>query len=202
VFDLAGVPSEVIDVVVGLLARVIFEMMFWGRQLPGVGRQLPILMVFEEAHSYLPNGDMRFVQGFARRTVQRILKEGRKYAVGAMVVSQRPSELDETILSQCGTLFALRLSNSNDHGRVKSAVPDDLVGVTNLLPALRTGEALILGEAVQIPSRVKIDLVEPRPNSNDPEVAKSWADKRLSSPDYAAAVTAWRGQQQAAPKKK
>lgn len=201
VFDLAGVPPEVIDIVVGLLARLIFETMFWGRQLSGIGRQRPVLMVFEEAHSYLPNGDARFVQGFARRAVQRILKEGRKYAVGAMVVSQRPSELDETILSQCGTFFALRLTNSNDHGRVKSAVPDDLVGFTNLLPALRTGEALILGEAVQIPSRVRIELVEPRPDSKDPAVAESWATKRCVSPDYAAAVTAWREQQLAKPQK-
>lgn len=202
VLDLAGVPPEITDMVVGLVARVIFEVMFWGRQLIGMGRQRPVLMVFEEAHAYLPNGDARFVQGYARRAVQRILKEGRKYAVGAMVVSQRPSELDETVLSQCGTFFALRLTNSSDHGRVKSAVPDDLVGFTNLLPALRTGEALVVGESVQIPSRVRVDLVEPRPDSKDPLVAKSWGSKRVADPDYAAAITAWRGQRQAVPKSK
>src|SRR5262249_6216173 len=84
ILDLAGVPSEVIDLVVGLLARVLFETMFWGRNLPGVGRTRPLLLVFEEAHSYLPSGEARFIQGYARRSVQRILKEGRKYGVGAI----------------------------------------------------------------------------------------------------------------------
>jgi hypothetical protein len=197
VFDLAGVPPEIIDIVVGLLARIVFEMSFWGRKLPGMGKQRPMLMVFEEAHSYLPSGEAKFVQGYARRAVQRILKEGRKYAVGAMVVSQRPSELDETILSQCGTFFALRLTNSQDQSRVKSTVPDDLAGLTNLLPALRTGEALVVGDAMQIPSRIRVDLVEPRPESTDPPIAARWREQREPTPDYAAAVTAWRHQKQA-----
>ena len=103
VFDLAGVPAEITDLVVGAISRILFEMVFWVRYLPGVGRQRPLLAVFEEAHLYLPQGDARFLQGYARRVVQRILKEGRKYGFGAVVVSQRPSEVDETILSQCGT---------------------------------------------------------------------------------------------------
>ena len=194
ILDLAGVPSEIIDLVVGLLARVLFETMFWGRGMAGVGRRRPLLLVFEEAHTYLPSGEARFIQGYARRAVQRILKEGRKYGVGAVVVSQRPSELDETILSQCGTFLSLRLTNSNDQGRVRSTVPDELTGLINLLPVLRTGEALILGEAMEMPSRVRIDLVEPRPDSGDPQVAKLWAQNRAAAPDYAGAVTAWRRQ--------
>ena len=194
ILDLAGVPSEIIDLVVGLLARVLFETMFWGRNLAGVGKQRPLLLVFEEAHTYLPSGEVRFIQGYARRSVQRILKEGRKYGVGAIVVSQRPSELDETILSQCGTFISLRLTNSTDQGRVKSTVPDELTGLTNLLPVLRTGEALVLGEAIQMPSRVRIDLIEPRPNSSDPNVSKLWSEPRADAPDYATAITAWRRQ--------
>jgi DNA helicase HerA-like ATPase len=194
VLDLAGVPSEIIDVVVGLLARVLFETIFWGRDLPGVGKTRPLLLVFEEAHAYLPSGEARFIQGYARRSVQRILKEGRKYGVGAVVVSQRPSELDETILSQCGTFISLRLTNTIDQGRVKSTVPDELSGLTNLLPTLRTGEALILGEAIQMPSRVRIDLVEPRPNSGDPNVSQLWSQSRSATVDYARAITAWRRQ--------
>src|SRR5262249_43888909 len=183
-----------IDLVVGLLARVLFETMFWGRNLPGVGRTRPLLLVFEEAHSYLPSGEARFIQGYARRSVQRILKEGRKYGVGAIVVSQRPSELDETILSQCGTFMALRLTNSSDQGRVRSTVPDELASLTNLLPVLRTGEALILGEAIQMPSRVRVDLIEPRPNSGDPEVSQLWTQVQPGTADYGAAITAWRRQ--------
>lgn len=195
VFDLAGVPAEVTDLVVGALSRILFETVFWGRDLPGVGRQRPLLVVFEEAHLYLPHGDPRFLHGYARRVVQRILKEGRKYGFGAIVVSQRPSEVDETILSQCGTFIALRLTNSNDQARIRAAVPDELPGFTTLLPILRTGEAVIVGEATQIPSRVRIRLVEPRPASADPEFAKLWSSSRKAAADYSSAITIWRRQQ-------
>ena len=197
VFDLGGIPFEVVDLVVGMLTRIIFEMWFWGRDLSGVGRQAPTLVVFEEAHSYLPRGEGRFIQGFARKAVQRIFKEGRKYGVGAIVVSQRPSELDETILSQCGTFFSLRLANSEDQGRVKAIVPDALSGLIDLLPALRTGEAVVLGEAVPLPCRIRIPLVEPRPRSDDPPVAEHWKKGRSEIVEYAKAVTGWRIQEQA-----
>ncbi len=199
VFDLGGLPFEVTDLVVGMLARIIFEVAFWGRDLNGVGRQAPVLMVFEEAHAYLPRGESRFVQGFARRAVQRVFKEGRKYGVGAIVVSQRPSELDETVLSQCGTFFALRLTNAEDQGRVKAVVPDALSGLIDLLPALRTGEGVILGEAVPLPCRVRLPLVEPRPRSDDPPVGENWRHERSTAPEYARAVTGWRVQEQPAP---
>jgi len=194
VFDLAGVPPEIMDLVVGLLSRALFEVMFWGRDLPGIGKQRPVLLVFEEAHRYLPSGEGYFIQGYARRSVQRVLKEGRKYGIGALLVSQRPSELDETILSQCGTFIALRLSNSQDQARVRSAFPDELSGLTDLLPALRTGEAIISGEATQIPSRIRIQLVEPRPSSIDPTVSKLWASSTEEKREYLKAVTNWRRQ--------
>jgi DNA helicase HerA-like ATPase len=195
VLDLGGVPSEVIDLVVGVVTRILFETMFWGRDLPGIGRQRPLLIVYEEAHIYLPKGGAeQFISGYSRKAVRRIFKEGRKYGIGAIVISQRPSELDETILSQCGTFFALRLSNSEDQGRVKSTVPDSLAGLTDLLPVLRTGEALVLGEAVQIPSRIRLPLIEPRPNSGDPEPVKCWLQKRTSDAGYAKSITAWRQQ--------
>jgi hypothetical protein len=194
VFDLAGVPAEVIDLVVGALSRILFETMFWGRNLPGVGRDRPLLAVFEEAHLYLPAGEAKFLQGYGRRVVQRILKEGRKYGFGAIVVSQRPSEVDETVLSQCGTFVALRLTNANDQSRVRAAVPDELPGFTTLLPILRTGEAIVVGEATQIPSRARIKLVEPRPASSDPAVAERWSTPRGASSDFSAAITNWRKQ--------
>lgn len=200
VLDLGGVPPEVTDLVVGVATRILFEGMFWGRDLPGIGKQRPLLLVYEEAHSYLPKGgSAQFVAGYAGRAVRRIFKEGRKYGVGAIVVSQRPSELDETILSQCGTFFALRLSNSDDQGRVRSTVPDALAGLIDMLPALRTGEALVLGEAVQIPCRIRLPLVEPRPKSDDPEPAKRWKESRIENPPYDKAVTGWRCQRMANP---
>lgn len=196
VLDLGGVPFEIIDLVVGVVSRILFEGMFWGRDLPGVGRERPLLIIYEEAHAYLPKGGTaQFVAGYAGRAVRRIFKEGRKYGIGAVVVSQRPSELDETILSQCGTFIALRLSNSDDQGRIRATIPDSLAGLLDLLPALRTGEALILGEGVKIPSRIRLPLIEPRPKSDDPEVAKLWAKKRQEDSLYKAAITGWRRQQ-------
>jgi DNA helicase HerA-like ATPase len=197
VFDLGGVPSEVIDLVVALISRIVFEVTFWGRRLPGIGKRGPLFVVFEEAHLYLPKGDAgRFLQGFSRRAVQRFFKEGRKYGVGGMVISQRPSELDETVLSQCGTFFALRLSTPEDQSRVKAIVPDALSGLLDVLPALRTGEAIIMGEAVTIPSRIRLPLVDPRPRSDDPEVGKRWKEARVENPEFEAAVSGWRVQEE------
>jgi len=201
VFDLGGVPSEITDLVVALISRILFEVCFWGRSLPGIGKLGPLLIVFEEAHLYLPKGEAgRFLQGFARRAVQRLFKEGRKYGVGGIVVTQRPSELDETVLSQCGTFFALRLSTPEDQGRVKAIVPDALSGLLDVLPALRTGEAVVMGEAVSIPSRVKVPLVDPRPRSDDPEVGKRWREKLVEKPAFTEAVSGWRVQEEPVPK--
>jgi hypothetical protein len=110
-------------------------------------------VVLEEAHSYLGRGE----SSPAAIAVRRIVKEGRKYGMGAMIVSQRPAEIDATILSQCGTLFAMRLSNSSDRAHVTSAVTDNLEGLLSMLPVLRTGEAIILGEAVQLPVRTQLE---------------------------------------------
>jgi hypothetical protein len=196
VLDLGGIPFEVTDLIVGVMTRILFEGMFWGRDLAGIGRQRPVLMVYEEAHGYLPRGGAsQFITGYATRAVRRIFKEGRKYGIGAIIVSQRPSELDETILAQCGTFFALRLSNGDDQGRIKSTVSDAVAGLIDLLPALRTGEVLVLGEAVKIPSRVRLPLIEPRPKSDDPETTKRWKEQRVAKPKYGIAVTSWRRQQ-------
>ncbi len=195
IFDLGGIPAEVVDLVVATVSRVIFEIGFWGRDLKGVGRQGPALMIFEEAHGYLPAGSQsNFIQGFARKAVQRIVKEGRKYGIGAMVVSQRPSELDETILSQCGSVFALRLSNPQDQARVASVLPDSMAGIMDILPSLRTGEAVIVGEILPIPSRVRFPRIEPRPKSDDPEVHKFWSGTPKSDAEFEAALQAWRTQ--------
>jgi hypothetical protein len=195
VFDLGGIPFDVVDLIVGVITRILFEAMVWGRDLPGMGRQRPLLLVYEEAHSYLPSGQgVQLVEGYAGRAVRRVFREGRKYGVGAIVVSQRPSELDDTILSQCGTFISLRLSNTDDKSRVRSTMPESILGLSEVLPALRTGEALIVGEAVQIVSRARIPLIEPRPRSDDPLAAECWGKAREPAPDYDLASTGWRTQ--------
>ena len=168
ILDLSGVPSSVLNDLVGAVLRVVYDALFWARNLPEGGRERPLLCVLEEAHVYLSKGN----EGLAAQVVKRIAKEGRKYGVGMMLVSQRPSEIDSTILSQCGTLFAMRLANDVDRGQVSSAATDNLKGLFDMLPVLRTGEAIIVGEAVSLPIRTMIDSLprENRPDSADPQV--------------------------------
>lgn len=194
ILDLGGIPFDVMDMVIGLITRICFETVFWGRNEQGIGRQRPLLMVYEEAHSYLPRGGSnQMVSGYSSRAVRRVCKEGRKYGIGALVVSQRPSELDESIVSQIGSFICLRLSNSEDQGIIKSVIPDNTSGLSNLLPSLRTGEGIVIGEAFKIPSRIKIPLIEPRPDSNDPKPSKEWK-KEFDTIDYTGTINNWRHQ--------
>lgn len=172
IFDLSNVPFEVLDITVGLITRVIYESMFWGRDEKNTGKDRPLLMVYEEAHSYLSDKDSSI---YAKKAVEKIFKEGRKFGVGSMVISQRPSELSETILSQVGTFIALRLTNSSDQSIVNSLAPDNMNTLIKLLPSLRIGEAIVIGEAIKIPTRVRIDEEFPRAASDDPELVKKWS---------------------------
>ena len=184
ILDLSNVPFEVMDITVGLITRFIYDSMFWGRFVENTGRNRPILIAYEEAHSYLGKGN----SFYAKEAVERIFKEGRKFGIGAMVISQRPSELSETILAQVGTFIALRLTNSSDQSIVKSIAPDNLNSLINLLPSLRIGEAVIVGEAINIPSRVRLPLQSPRPDSSDPNVVEKWNKEYISADDQYAQV--------------
>lgn len=191
ILDLSGIPSVVLVRLIGAILKIIFEGLFWGREKSEGGIERPMLVVMEEAHRYLG----RDADGPARSMVQRIVKEGRKFGIGAMIISQRPTEVDETILSQCGTFFALRLSNESDRGKVNAALPDNLAGIVNSLPILRTGEAIIIGESARLPIRCRITLPgeESRPNSEDPEVAGAWRRKRIGE-GFERMAAAWRSQ--------
>lgn len=203
ILDLSGVPSAITNDVIGILLRLIYDCLFWARHLSQGGRERPLLLVLEEAHTYL-NGD---IGGRASTVVQRIVKEGRKYGIGAMIVSQRPSEINSTILSQCGTFFALRLSNGNDRSKITGAISENLEGLTSMLPILRTGEAIILGEGVGIPMRTMIEPPpkDKRPDSADPVVCDElspedsmipggWGIPMEADPNYEEVVALWRQQ--------
>jgi len=166
ILDLSGIPPSVQSELVGAVLRIIYDALFWARNIPEGGRERPLLVVLEEAHSYLGR------ETGATTAVRKIAKEGRKYGIGMMLVSQRPAEIDQTILSQCGTIFALRLSNATDRGHIKGAASDNLDGLFAMLPILRTGEAIIVGEAVNLPIRTLITRPDPsrRPDSSDPRV--------------------------------
>lgn len=191
ILDLSGVPSAVLTRLVGSILRIVYEALFWSREKSEGGVQRPLLVVMEEAHRYLgPDTGVDAIE-----VVKRIAKEGRKYGVGAMVVSQRPAEVDETVLSQCGTVIALRLSNPIDRNRVKGTLPDNLAGLMDLLPVLRTGEAIITGEAARLPVRCRVTLPSTRyrPRSSDPQVTAAWGTRRVSE-GYQRVVASWRAQ--------
>ncbi len=168
ILDLSGIPATVLNDLIGALLRILYDALFWARNVPEGGRERPLMLVLEEAHAYLGKEH----SGTAAAAVRRIAKEGRKYGVGVMIVSQRPSEIDPTILSQCGTIFAMRLVNDVDRGQVTGAASDNLKGLFDMLPILRTGEAIIVGEAVSLPIRTLIDPPDKnrQPDSGDPRV--------------------------------
>ncbi len=194
ILDLSGVPSLVTTRLIGALLRIVYDALFWSRDKSEGGVSRPLLVVMEEAHAYL-NKELGREEGPAAKLARRIAKEGRKYGIGAMVVSQRPSEVDESILSQCGTFIALRLSNPKDRAQIQGTVPDNLEGLMDMLPVLRTGEAIITGEAARLPMRVRIALPAEsrRPDSEDPDVVSRWQLPRLRE-DYEQVVAAWRAQ--------
>lgn len=191
IFDLSGMPSARLTLLLGAVLDIIFESAIWGRNITEGMRERPLLVVLEEAHRYLGKSE----GGHAKEMVQRIAKEGRKFGVGAMIVSQRPSEIDETILSQCGTIISLRINNSTDRGIVKAAMSDGLAGIVDSLPTLRTGEAIIVGEAAQLPTRCRFNVLPDGkyPNSSDPEIGEKWNATR-NNEDYSRLVGAWRNQ--------
>ncbi|GAA4197035.1 ATP-binding protein [Microbacterium oryzae] len=191
--DLSGVPNQVLQRVVSVLLRLLYESLIWARKLSEGGRERPLLIVLEEAHRYLNDSN-----DAAGEAVERIVKEGRKFGIGTLIVSQRPSEIRPTVLSQLGSFIVLRLSNTSDRGLVRSTLPDNLSGLFDAVPVLRTGEALITGDIVKLPTRVVVNIpAERRPDSADPEVVGrelpgGWDVPRVPQ-DYDDVARAWRG---------
>ena len=148
--------------------------------------------MLEEAHRYLSDS----AAAVARSSANRIAREGRKYGVGLLLVTQRPAELPDTALAQCGTLISLRLSNSVDQGKIKTALPDSVSGLAAALPSLRTGEAIVSGEALVLPARILVDRPNPGPLADDPSLAP-WRQDPVH-PDLGPALAIWRGVHEAA----
>ena len=191
IFDVSGLPSDVLPTIVGTMLRVIYDMLFWAQDLASGGREQPLLVVIDEAHRFVPEG----ADSPAHRTLSTIAKEGRKYGVGLMLVSQRPSEIDSAVLSQCGSLIALRVTNTADRARVAASVPDDLGGLVEQLPSLRTGEGLFLGEVMPIPSRVRVRKAREKPVGDDPKLPQVWQKAERPDPAlYTQALMNWRAQ--------
>lgn len=177
VVDFSEVPSDVLPVVTGTFARLLYDIQFW----LDPEKRTPFAIVCDEAHLYLPvKDDAGAVERQALATFERIAKEGRKYGVSLVVVSQRPSDVSRTILSQCNNFMVLRLTNDTDQAVVKRLMPDSMVGLVEMLPLLDTGEALLLGDAVLLPTRIKLDKPSVPPASGTRDFWKDWTS---SQPD-------------------
>jgi DNA helicase HerA-like ATPase len=191
VIDVSGVPSEITSVVVSVLARCVFDYAIWARDQ----EQHPVLLVCEEAHRYVPS-DRSTNNGPVRRILERIAKEGRKYGVSLGLVTQRPSDLAEGVLSQCGTIISMRLNNERDQAFVKAAMPEGARGFLDTIPALRNREAIVCGEGVSIPIRVSFDDLEEelRPASTDPLFSELWRRTGNEDAIVGNVIERWRNQ--------
>jgi uncharacterized protein len=189
VIDLSSVPFDVRPTVAAQIGRLAFEFNYWNPQF----REFPILLICEEAHAYIPRASESQFAG-SRKSMERIAKEGRKYGVGLAVVSQRPHEVSETVLAQCGTFICLRITNPDDQAYVRGLVPESEGDLVSVLAGLGRGEALVLGEAVPLPIRLQFDKPNPTPNSDDVDFYRKWKDGPTDL-DVDAIVKRWRSQE-------
>ena len=171
IVDLSGLPFEVVDTTVAVLTRTLFDFNFWS---PPDVRQ-PFVMVYEEAHNYLPRKDRPGESMFARAAVEKVAKEGRKYGVSAMIVSQRPSEISETVLSQCNSMILMRMNNPDDQEYAARVVSDQFRSLISLLPSMKPGEGFIIGDSVLMPMRTLIDMPPKLPRSGDVDFFGLWS---------------------------
>lgn len=189
VIDLSSVPFDVRPTVAAQIGRLAFEFNYWNPQY----REFPILLMCEEAHAYIPRASESQFAG-SRKSMERIAKEGRKYGVGLAIVSQRPHEVSETVLAQCGTFICLRVTNPDDQGYVRSLVPESEGDLVSVLAGLGRGEALVLGEAVPLPTRLQFNRPDPAPNSDDIDFYAKWKDGP-DDLDVDQIVKRWRSQE-------
>ena len=191
IIDVSGVPSEITSTVVSMLSRLVFDFAIWARD----EETRPVLLVCEEAHRYVPS-EKNAEGSSVGRILGRIAKEGRKYGVSLGLITQRPSDLAEGVLSQCGTIIAMRLNNERDQAFVKAAMPEGARGFLDVIPALRNRECIICGEGVSIPMRVVFDDLEEhkRPASADPSFSKLWSTGGEEEAMVTRVVQRWRAQ--------
>jgi uncharacterized protein len=191
IVDVSGVPSDITSVVVAVLSRLVFDYAIWSRN----ELQRPVLLVCEEAHRYVPSDKTSSGQA-VRKILERIAKEGRKYGVSLGLITQRPSDLAEGVLSQCGTIIAMRLNNERDQHFVKAAMPEGARGFLDVIPALRNRECIVCGEGVSIPIRVAFDDLEHsrRPASSDPMFSELWKQSGEEEAMVTRVVKRWRAQ--------
>ncbi|MFH1984748.1 MAG: ATP-binding protein [Pseudomonadota bacterium] len=193
IVDLSGIPFEVLSITVSLVSRLIFDFCFHYSKLRHENDALndvPVMIVCEEAHNYIPQKDNAAYRA-SRESLERVAKEGRKYGLSLMVVSQRPSEVSETIFAQCNNFLALRLTNNADQNYVRRLFPDNTSGITDILPNLASGECIVVGDAVLLPAVVQMPLPKPEPHSRSVCFHKEWKEP-WRDVTFAAVTSRWR----------
>lgn len=200
IVDFSEVPSDILPVVVGLVARLVYQIQFWSSPGADGDARHPIVLVCDEAHLYLPSSAASTgpLEKRALENFERIAKEGRKYGVGLMVVSQRPSDVSTTILSQCSNIISLRLANKTDQAVVKQLLPESLEGLMEVLPTLDVGEAVVVGDATLLPTRIKMSKPKHEPRSATIPFWTRWATPKAGV-DLVAAVENMRRQSRETP---
>lgn len=190
IIDFSEVPSDILPLIVSLIARLIFSVQQWSV----ASNRHPIAMFCDEAHLYIPDrSQCDAAQQISIDTFERVAKEGRKYGVGLIVISQRPSEVNKTVLSQCNNLVAMRLTNAEDQAVVRRLLPDSLGGFSDLLPILDTGEALVVGDASLLPSRIRVAEPKNKPSSGTIDFWDRWSVANTTN-SITEAVSNWRKQ--------
>lgn len=179
IIDLSGIPFEVLSITVSLISRLVFDFAFHYSKLKNLtqsSNDVPFLIVCEEAHNYIPKSNSAQFKA-SKKSIERIAKEGRKYGLSLMVVSQRPSEVSDTIFSQCNNFIALRLTNVNDQNYIKGLLPNNSASITDILPTLSEGECIVVGDASPMPAVVKMKMPDPEPKSESIKFHKEWKSK-------------------------
>lgn len=194
VIDFSEVPADILPVIIGLVARIIYQVQFWTD--PNCRR--PIAFVCDEAHLYLPRKEGNPVERRAVEAFEKIAKEGRKYGIALMIVSQRPSDVSATILSQCNNIISLRLTNADDQATVRKLLPESLESLLEALPIMDVGEAMVVGDSVLLPSRIKIDPPTEKPLSATIDFWSRWQED-VTNADFALAVENMRRQNRTKP---
>ena len=189
VLNLSGIPYNILDVVIGVLSNLLFDTIYYTLKIDEEKYEArPLLICYEEAHRYLNAGTQN---SFAQNAVERIMKEGRKFGIGSMIISQRPIEITNTIISQVSTFIALRLTNSEDQSRIISFVPNNFSMFLKSLPSLGNGDAFVIGESMKIPMKVKIPLLDTVKNVNFTTKIGAWQQDKPENLNYNDTIIRW-----------
>lgn len=188
VLNLSGIPYNILDVVIGIISNLLFDIVYYSLKInkPYEGR--PLLICFEEAHKYLNSGTEN---SFSQKSVERIMKEGRKFGIGAMIISQRPVEIPNTIISQVSTFIALRLTNSSDQSQIIKFAPNNFSTFLKSLPSLGNGDAFVIGESMKIPMKIKVPLLETVKNINFDKKIGIWKENKTNIFNYTDTIERW-----------